>query len=253
MGKKNNIRAKNHKSQIRSLSDPITPATNTLTDAQYGVGKASPTVTLEHLKLPGWRPSVLEVPSSPTSSLKWKKAVSQTKPASRTFLNSPRSVHVCMEFGVDPLSLLERDFASFKEKGVSEDLQRTAYQHHLAGRTKTLDSLIAARVNLEPDFSPPSLAMDHDAASFVTKSTPPGENSADAELKKRIVLDEAKRAKHSLKMDANRLAELAGEEKVGNFPIYLIPPTDYCSVWSTVGEYYPLLYPFQSLIHITRD
>ena len=35
--------------------------------------------------------------------------------------------------------------------------------------------------------------------------------------------------------------------------IHHIPPTDYCSVWSTVGKHYPLLYPSQSLIHMARE
>ena len=42
------------------------------------------------------------------------------------------------------------------------------------------------------------------------------------------------------------------ENQVRPFPITTHRLPDYCSVWSTVGKYYPLLYPFQSPIHMAR-
>lgn len=203
------------KSRI-SRSDLSPPLLFEFTATRYGA-KYNSKITLEHLKQPKWRPPAVEVSqkvSSPGNSQKgvsWKNTTQKIK--HQNFLNSPRSVHVCMEFGVDPVTLLERELDEFKQEGLSDELVETAYQHHLETRTKMLDQMIAARAALPADFSPPSVGMDHSTPSFKLKSTP-GEDSGDALLKERMLLDQAKQAKQHAKMEANRLSELAKKEKL---------------------------------------
>ena len=91
-------------------------------------------MTLESLKKKGWRPPAVAVP--PAASPGGKSGVTCKAAAERAarsgYLTSPRSLHVCMEAGVDPATLLERDLASFEEKGVSLELQESAHAHHLS-------------------------------------------------------------------------------------------------------------------------
>jgi hypothetical protein len=141
----------------------------------------------------------------------WRVAAERA--ARSGYLTSPRSVHVCMEHGVDPATLLERDLASFAEKGLSETLQAAAHAHHEEVRAKTLARLLEARSLLPANFQPPSVGVDKLSKSFKMNATP-GENSADAEMRARQLEEEAKRAKQREKMEANRKQAEAETQKL---------------------------------------
>ena len=192
----------------------VIASATTSADAKYGT-RPTPKVTLEVLKKKGWRPPAVAVPpaASPggTSGVTWKAAAERA--ARSGYLTSPRSLHVCMEAGVDPATLLERDLASFEEKGVSLELQESAHAHHLEVRAKTLERLLAARAALPATFQPPSVGVDPLSKSFKMNSAP-GENSADAEISARQAEEEAKRAKQREKLEANRLAAEAATQKL---------------------------------------
>ena len=192
----------------------VIASATTSADAKYGT-RPTPKVTLEVLKKKGWRPPAVAVPpaASPggTSGVTWKAAAERA--ARSGYLTSPRSLHVCMEAGVDPATLLERDLASFEEKGVSLELQESAHAHHLEVRAKTLARLLAARAALPATFQPPSVGVDPLSKSFKMNSAP-GENSADAEISARQAEEEAKRAKQREKLEANRLAAEAATQKL---------------------------------------
>jgi len=192
----------------------VTASATTSADAKYGT-RATPKVTLEALKKKGWRPPAVAVPPAASpggkSGVTWKAAAERA--ARSGYLTSPRSLHVCMEAGVDPATLLERDLASFEEKGVSLELQESAHAHHLEVRAKTLARLLAARAALPATFQPPSVGVDPLSKSFKMSSAP-GENSADAEMRARQAEEEAKRAKQREKLEANRLAAEAATQKL---------------------------------------
>jgi len=191
-----------------------TASATTSADAKYGT-RTTPKVTLEALKKKGWRPPAVAVPPAASpggkSGVTWKAAAERA--ARSGYLTSPRSLHVCMEAGVDPATLLERDLASFEEKGVSLELQESAHAHHLEVRAKTLARLLAARAALPATFQPPSVGVDPLSKSFKMSSAP-GENSADAEMRARQAEEEAKRAKQREKLEANRLAAEAATQKL---------------------------------------
>ena len=194
----------------------VIASATTSADAKYGT-RPTPKVTLEVLKKKGWRPPAVAVPPAASpggkSGVTWKAAAERA--ARSGYLTSPRSLHVCMEAGVDPATLLERDLASFEEKGVSLELQESAHAHHLEVRAKTLERLLAARAALPATFQPPSVGVDPLSKSFKMNSAP-GENSADAEIlmSARLAEEEAKRAKQREKLEANRLAAEAATQKL---------------------------------------
>ena len=137
----------------------VIASATTSADAKYGT-RPTPKVTLEVLKKKGWRPPAVAVPPAASpggkSGVTWKAAAERA--ARSGYLTSPRSLHVCMEAGVDPATLLERDLASFEEKGVSLELQESAHAHHLEVRAKTLERLLAARAALPATFQPQAWA-----------------------------------------------------------------------------------------------
>ena len=70
-------------------------------------------------------------------------------------LSSPRSVHVCMLSGVDPLNLLEKELKDFEKPGLSPELVQMAYEHHITRREEKMQRLLNERAKLPEDFEPP--------------------------------------------------------------------------------------------------
>ena len=118
-----------------TLSSPFSPPP--LAGSQ--AANAGARVSLETLRRPGYKPPEPKPGTAP-----------------QTVLNSPRSVHVCMQAGVDPINLLERDLDSFKRPGLSSALVASAHAHHLETRAKKLDALLAERATLPVGFRPPA-------------------------------------------------------------------------------------------------
>ena len=116
-----------------TLSSPFSPPP--LAGSQ--AANAGARVSLETLRRPGYKPPEPKPGTAP-----------------QTVLNSPRSVHVCMQAGVDPINLLERDLDSFKRPGLSSELVASAHAHHLETRAKKLDALLAERATLPVGFRP---------------------------------------------------------------------------------------------------
>lgn len=158
-------------------------------------------VSLEHIKKPGFKIKV------------------NTKPGAlpEPVLTSPRSVHVCMEAGVDPFTLLEKPLDAFKQKGLADDLVKMAHARHLKTRAAKIDALLKDRAKLPIGFKPKQ-KKDFALATKPKK----GETAVEAAMKllgdekgvEKIKEAAAKVEKQHLKMEADRKRYEALEDQI---------------------------------------
>jgi hypothetical protein len=158
-------------------------------------------VSLEHIKKPGFKIKVKTKPGAPPEPV----------------LTSPRSVHVCMEAGVDPFTLLERPLESFKQKGLTDDLVKMAHTTHLKTRAAKIDALLKDRAKLPIGFKP-----DKKKDFAVATKPKKGESAVEAAMKllgdekgvEKIKEAAAKVEKQRLKMEADRKRYEALEDQI---------------------------------------
>ena len=66
----------------------------------------------------------------------------------RRQLNSPRSVATCLNYGIDPQTLVHKPLAVFQEQSESDELALMCYNHHEKKRQEQLKSLMRRRSSM---------------------------------------------------------------------------------------------------------